>query len=1117
MGRLLSATLALFCAVFPATVRAGLVSHWRFDGNLDDSVRARSAWEEVEDRPTFGDGVIGPEGRQALVLDGEDDAYLTDGFAYRPEGGYSVSFWIRGRPQPNRVIYLESGARGPAFLIGTDETGERLRVQIQPPPGSPIEGMDRTRREAVLDGAWHHVVWVDGGRTGQLYVDRFDDRENFRHSNIDHPIAGRILGAGLAGGARTPCCHFEGEIDDLRVYDHELTGREVLELFAEVCTLPDRFAFGPIVLPEEGGELRFSVSPTTLLSEGYWITIGGERYDEFERDERGNYLVQLGPMKAGTYRVALYCHTGSLLTLASRSLTVAAPDPCVKGAATIDRVEPPLALRAEFVPLTIHGSGFTEEHRNIKIGTRFLQDVTVVSSNVIVGRYNKPPLGVYDVEIQCDNEAVVASLPKAVEFARRIEIRGVSPRKISVDGGSEIGVSGLNFRPQTEVLVDGQLVRNPRIVSGPADVDVLVGNAPAGVAPGFVDIEVRDSRGSQTLEDAVEYVLPSEEPGPAQIEASYAEGTMRIAWQHPGGESFRRVNVLDSQGRVVASAPRGRNILEIQRSIVSSELLYVVGETEPGVFTRPEAVFVGPKNCDTPPRLSAIGQNLNGRFDGLVYEDAEFSLYGSHEPADIERCIDPDPQVAFLATPPTRAGAMPAGVGASRPRALNGFGNSEVTTGFVLDQDATKLEIALHYRKLQVAFGVELRCRIAKVGPDRGFVDEFTFPDTVISDTNRWNVMTYFRADSDVGREFDGKKDPGPQPCPSNKDCSPLVIPAGEYTVTFYAVGGAPAVAYYSVSMNPSPEELLIPDTPCPPYPLARVRDVTKEDSLPVVNNVIAIPTPVLTSVWCPLGLLTRRITALGFTLDECNNSTPLSANDPRFEYRFTVYDSGVPQTSNWVSRNWIERCLDCGCYRLDVEVRATGCPVTRVYRREIVVLPDTVPCTPARRFDFLYPQPNPRSIVGVVGLTANPPFGDRVQADKRPLDFSVLVSPNCDCDNPNNCAAARLEQIEFDLGVFRIGRFTPLNAGLEVLDSLCPNEDDGPKYFQVSLADLGRVRRSQFLDSHEPTEVFLIGRAKNAGESWQAVGYPMKLYNPPDVLGSSSGRANFSEPNCYF
>ena len=1113
-------TLCLVLLVF-APLRAGLVSHWPLDGSLADIGPANEDLEADSGRARFIDGVLGPPGRQALGFSGVADALRADGGIFS-EQPYSIAFWVRGGAQPDAVIYTELGSRSNALVMGADSGGGRLRVQLLG-EGPDAEDVDATTRSVVFNGEWRHVVWVDDGEEGFFFIDGARD-PNFYETGLamHRPVSRLIARSQLAAG---PCCWFAGGLDDFRIYDHALSSAEISSLFAAVCPPVSGFTSAPASLPEPGGEIRLTSDSGFDPTHSFWF--GESQVDEADvsRQLDGSVLIRVSGLAAGSYDVSVRCRTASPLATIRRGLTIVGTDPCAPDAARVDSVTPSLVLTGRAQRLEIRGSGFHARHITVTVGGRALSNFSRVSSELLVGTLPAMTSGVYDLNVFCDNENIVASLADAVEVAAALSVQSILPDQVSVDGGTEFAVTGFEFRSSTRVFIGDSPLRDAEWVRPGGDLEVIRGYAPPGLIPGLVDVRFADPRGDLVFEDAIEYVFADALPGPMQIEASLAEGTVRMAWQTP--MPFESVELLDASGRLLATVAGDANEVEVAVGDADSVDWHLVGLTEAGLRSRPEYIYVGRKDCDRPPPLDAIQQEIRGRFEGLTYEDAEFSLYGSHSEAEVERCSDPDPLLPQAFAPPPRTGAMAPGVGSKRSRAELGFGNSETTTGFVLEEPASRLEIALHYRKLQVAFGVELRCRIAKVGPEPGFVDEFTFVDTVLSDTNDWHVMTYFRADSDVGRELIDEDDPGPMPCPGPEDCVALPLPAGEYTLTFYATGGSPAVAYYSVSTDPDPDELLIPQTPCPPYPLVRVRDTTNEDVLPFVSELDVRVPPVQVSLACPDGLLRRRISAVGYTLDECNQVLPLIAGDSRFEYRFTVWDGEVPTVSIWSHRNWIERCLDCGCYRVDVEARVAGCPSVRLYQREITILPTDVPCDPQERFAFLYPQPSPTGMVGVVGLNDfSRPIGTRVQADPRPLDFSVLVAPNCEC-TANNCRAALEDEIEFELGVpiriFNGGQggaiigYTTLGADLIVEDSLCRDTGEGPKYFRVRLRDVGRIAANDALDDFDPTEVFLLGRTKNLGEGWQPIGGPMKLFNPPEALYAASWRSSFMRPNCYF
>ena len=122
---------------------------------------------------------------------------------------------------------------------------------------------------------------------------------------------------------------------------------------------------------------------------------------------------------------------------------------------------------------------------------------------------------------------------------------------------------------------------------------------------------------------------------------------------------------------------------------------------------------------------------------------------------------------------------------------------NSLVTGFVLEEDATVLDISGFYQKVAVFPGLELRGRIVQVASptdaalEDGFTDEFTFPSTTLAGKKEWHSVTYYRADKDVGYIPDPNDDTDEPASPCLDEQGQVrKIPAGEYLLELYAVGG---------------------------------------------------------------------------------------------------------------------------------------------------------------------------------------------------------------------------------------------------------------------------------------------------------------------------------------
>ena len=128
-----------------------------------------------------------------------------------------------------------------------------------------------------------------------------------------------------------------------------------------------------------------------------------------------------------------------------------------------------------------------------------------------------------------------------------------------------------------------------------------------------------------------------------------------------------------------------------------------------------------------------------------------------------------------------------------------------------------------------MAAGLELRGRLIHVFPDDGFADEFVFPETLMKDSKEWHEATYYRSYTDENGIVLPCLDAG------NKLKK---IPAGEYLLDLYAVGGNPKLPYYQFSDDPLDVELLIKGSCCPPYPMVKVTDLTGLRTVPQISCI---------------------------------------------------------------------------------------------------------------------------------------------------------------------------------------------------------------------------------------------------------------------------------------
>jgi hypothetical protein len=220
----------------PPTLEEGLVGWWRFDegnGTLAGDSSGRGNHARLGGGADFGPG---RSGRSGLDLRGDGNLARVedpaDGSLDFDAGTFTVSAWFRTRqlgpllPDPGAPIpqILSKAEEGPAG----GRVGYELRILLggvgfyvwtgNPAPTDTLE-------IGTSDGRWHHVVGRKGRTAITLFVDGVPVRQVPAPPGSSSNTAALVFGAGLFGG------DFDGQIDEVRIYDRALSDAEAVALF----------------------------------------------------------------------------------------------------------------------------------------------------------------------------------------------------------------------------------------------------------------------------------------------------------------------------------------------------------------------------------------------------------------------------------------------------------------------------------------------------------------------------------------------------------------------------------------------------------------------------------------------------------------------------------------------------------------------------------------------------------------------------------------------------------------------------------------------------------------------------------------------------------------------
>jgi len=239
------ASLALVLRA-PGISKAGLVGHWRLDGNAADT-SDNGHDGVIFGNPKWVDGVIGG----ALEFDGDDRVEMpgtssADGFAAL-EGELTWAVWFKTSGGGVLNTIMCQGPAGAAHVQGNRSINVEASGVIMIRAHSVGALTSINSSSVVNDNEWHQVAVTiafetDGANdTMKVYIDgdlskgyEADTVNINQHSGVASDF---IVTLGARG--TTP---FNGLIDDVRIYDHVLSEVEIL---AAMSGEPWTYAFGP--------------------------------------------------------------------------------------------------------------------------------------------------------------------------------------------------------------------------------------------------------------------------------------------------------------------------------------------------------------------------------------------------------------------------------------------------------------------------------------------------------------------------------------------------------------------------------------------------------------------------------------------------------------------------------------------------------------------------------------------------------------------------------------------------------------------------------------------------------------------------------------------------------
>jgi sugar lactone lactonase YvrE len=215
---------------------SGMISWWPGDGTGDDIKDANTAfdWGGID----YAAGKVGP----AFTFNGDGQYLAVEGDASLRPTTLTVDFWFKSDEDLDGditirpfVVNLDDGdtitffSKGYDFFYRLGALHFRLRSSL----GS---GIEVTHTVDIAAGGWHHVAGTFDGDMQRLYLDGVQVGTAVDWSSLDASLeyipADILLGKVTIGSDVVSDFFFDGQIDEIELFDRALSSDEIADLYA---------------------------------------------------------------------------------------------------------------------------------------------------------------------------------------------------------------------------------------------------------------------------------------------------------------------------------------------------------------------------------------------------------------------------------------------------------------------------------------------------------------------------------------------------------------------------------------------------------------------------------------------------------------------------------------------------------------------------------------------------------------------------------------------------------------------------------------------------------------------------------------------------------------------
>jgi len=212
------------------------IGHWKMDevsGTQVDDWSGNANHGTMTDMDPGTDHVAGRFGN-ALDFDGSNDNVSAGSEdIYDFNGDFAISVWFKTSDVTGNDVLLgradadynlDTGEHGYYLLLNDDSGTDYVVFDVGGEADATYDG--QLRWAGASDNEWHHAVGVKSGNSEYLYID--GNLEMSANVNVgDMSASGETLYIGNSRGAFS---YFEGQIDDVRIYNYALTEQQIKDV-----------------------------------------------------------------------------------------------------------------------------------------------------------------------------------------------------------------------------------------------------------------------------------------------------------------------------------------------------------------------------------------------------------------------------------------------------------------------------------------------------------------------------------------------------------------------------------------------------------------------------------------------------------------------------------------------------------------------------------------------------------------------------------------------------------------------------------------------------------------------------------------------------------------------